>query len=162
MYTKTALFLPLLHAIILKGYEKWGHKMENRKFADKKDIFIVLFIFFAAALALFAIKLYPAPQKDEALFAVVTVKNEEVLCFDLSKYKQYTYLSLSEEYGVPVNFVLEDNKIRFAEVTCPDHTCENYGFIGGAGEIAVCLPNKTSVAIYYKSELPQKFLADAE
>lgn len=138
--------------------DMWGFRLDNRKFADKKDAFIIAAVLGFSLLAFFVLNYYFTADKNEPLYAVATLKNEEILCFDLNEYENYTYISLQETYGVDVNFILENHQIRFADVTCPDHTCENYGFIGRAGEVAVCLPNKTALGIYYKSELPAKFL----
>ena len=56
--------------------------------------------------------------------------------------------SLEEDYGVPVSFQIEIHKIRFIQVTCPDHICENAGFLSMEGQSAVCMPNRTSLSIY--------------
>ena len=56
--------------------------------------------------------------------------------------------SLEEDYGVPVSFQIENHKIRFVQVTCPDHICENAGLLSMEGQSAVCMPNRTSLSIY--------------
>ena len=40
-----------------------------------------------------------------------------------------------------------DHKIRFVNVTCPDHLCEGFGFISLPTQTAVCMPNRVSVLI---------------
>lgn len=48
---------------------------------------------------------------------------------------------------VPVSFEVKDHKIRFVNVTCPDHLCEGFGFISLPTQTAVCMPNRVSVLI---------------
>ena len=46
--------------------------------------------------------------------------------------------SLEEDYGIPVSFQIEGHRIRFVQVTCPDHICEKCGvFIYGRAKRGV-------------------------
>ena len=84
--------------------------------------------------------------KADALEAVVIVKNQEVLVISLSQHEGTEQISL-ESYGVPASLEISENRIRFIRVDCPDHICENTGFIGKAYQSAVCMPNKAAVSI---------------
>lgn len=53
----------------------------------------------------------------------------------------------------PVSFEIKDHKIRFIQVTCPDHLCEQTGWCSKPGERAVCMPNRTAVVCYAENEL---------
>lgn len=64
----------------------------------------------------------------------------------------YTF-RIEEETGRPVSFEVRDGRIRFIDVTCPDHLCEQTGWCQNPGDRAVCLPNRTSLICYDKASL---------
>lgn len=81
----------------------------------------------------------------EAGTAYVSVGGEQILVLPLaSAPDQRIDLSV---YGVPASLEILDHKIRFVEVICPNHTCEQTGFVWKDGQSAICLPNQTAVVI---------------
>lgn len=77
--------------------------------------------------------------------AHVTVNGEQVL--ELSLKDSWDQRIDLRVYGVPATLEIQDHKIRFVDVTCPDHICEKTGWIWRDGQTAVCMPNRTSVVI---------------
>lgn len=46
-----------------------------------------------------------------------------------------------------IRFEVKDGAIRFIEADCPDHICEDAGFLSRRGETAACLPRDTILTI---------------
>lgn len=42
-----------------------------------------------------------------------------------------------------VHLQVEDGKIRFIDSPCPDHLCEDFGWLEKSGDYAVCMPAST-------------------
>ena len=63
--------------------------------------------------------------------------------------------SIQAETGKPVRFQVGAEGIRFIQVDCPDHLCEEMGWCLTPGNRAVCLPNRTFLAVYDRRELPK-------
>ncbi len=55
---------------------------------------------------------------------------------------------------VPVFFEVGNGRIRFTDVDCPDKLCEGFGWLESAGQTAVCMPNRVSVTLYERADLP--------
>ncbi len=51
------------------------------------------------------------------------------------------------EGNYPVELVVEDGTIRFANARCPDHDCERFGRLSKPGEWAACLPAQVVVRL---------------
>ena len=119
--------------------------MENRDFSLKKrDLLILLAVFLLAAAAwLF----WRATASSEQNLAVITLDGAEIRRIDLQKEPDGRF-SLQEQYGVPVSFEVKDGAIRFVDVDCPDHICENTGWVSLEGQTAVCMPNRTALSVY--------------
>lgn len=67
--------------------------------------------------------------------------------------RRATWWDLSP-YGVEVELELVDQPNPIPQIDCPDHICVNTGFISQEFQSAVCLPNKTAIAIYTPEDLP--------
>jgi len=77
--------------------------------------------------------------------AYVSISGQRVLELSLkSTPDQIIDLSV---YGVPASLEVKDHKIRFINVTCPDHICEKTGWVWMDGQSAVCMPNRTAVVV---------------
>ena len=112
----------------------------------KKDLAVIGALLLLADSCWLAYRLsYRPPEKQN--LAVIMVDGQEVMRLNLLEEKDRIF-SLEEDYGVPVSFQIENHKIRFIQVTCPDHICENAGFLSMEGQSAVCMPNRTSLSIY--------------
>ena len=119
--------------------------MENRDFSLKKrDLLILLAVFLLAAAAwLF----WRATASSEQNLAVITLDGVEIRRIDLETEPDGVF-SLQQEYGVPVSFEVKEGAIRFVDVDCPDHICEDEGFVSLEGQTAVCMPNRVALSIY--------------
>ncbi|RLL13186.1 NusG domain II-containing protein [Anaerotruncus massiliensis (ex Liu et al. 2021)] len=102
-----------------------------------------------AGLALF----FYWPRSGDTV-AVVSVDGTALYRIDLSRTARPYTFRIEEETGRPVSFEVADGRVRFVEVTCPDHICERTGWCGAPGERAVCMPNRTTLVCYERGELP--------
>ena len=81
--------------------------------------------------------------------AYVTVSGEQVLELPLAQTTdQIIDLGV---YGIPAFLEVKEHKLRFVNVTCPDHICEKTGWVWQDGQSAVCMPNLVSVVIVEES-----------
>ena len=46
-----------------------------------------------------------------------------------------------------VHIQVQDGAARFVDSPCPDHLCENFGWLSRAGDWAACLPAKASLTL---------------
>ena len=116
-------------------------------FALQKRDWVVIgaLLLLAAGCWLFYRSTYRPPQEQN--LAVIMIDGKEVMRLNLLEETDRIF-SLEEDYGIPVSFQIEDHRIRFVQVTCPDHICENAGYLSMEGQSAVCMPNRTSLSIY--------------
>ncbi|MDD2955516.1 MAG: NusG domain II-containing protein [Oscillospiraceae bacterium] len=119
--------------------------MENRKKFLKKSDLILIAVLLLAALA-GGLWYRAAAAQGGRNIAVITVDGKEYMRLDLNR-EEDQLIHLQDTAGVPVSFEILDHKIRFVQVSCPDHICENTGFVYLEGQSAVCMPNRTSVWI---------------
>lgn len=120
---------------------------KNRSFRMKKADWAILCVLLVLAAGCWIFyQLSYQPPKEQNL-AVIMVDGKEQLRLNLLEETDRT-LSLKESCGVPVSFQIKDQKIRFVDVDCPDHICENAGFLSMEGQTAVCMPNRVSLSIY--------------
>ena len=120
--------------------------MEKRDFSlGKRDLLILLAVAVLALAGWFFWQgsLDPAGQN----LAVIALDGVEIRRIDLQKEPDGRF-SLQEQYGVPVSFEVKDGAIRFVDVDCPDHICENTGWVSLEGQTAVCMPNRTALSVY--------------
>ncbi len=52
-----------------------------------------------------------------------------------------------ESAGYTVHLEVENGAIRFVDSPCPDHLCENYGWLSQTGDFAACMPALVSVVV---------------
>lgn len=45
------------------------------------------------------------------------------------------------------NIIIENNKVRVINSTCPDGICENFGNISNSGQSIICMPNRLVIKI---------------
>lgn len=112
--------------------------MKKNKYTIAASIIIVLL----AAAALFA----TMRPKVAGEFAYIIVDSEEYMKINLTTSKNEVF-SILEETGKQVSFEIKDGKIRFVNVTCPDHICERTGFVFAEGQTAACLPNRVLLVV---------------
>lgn len=98
--------------------------------------------------------LYLPRSHSDDVIAVISVNGQEYLRVDLSE-AQNRRIDLRGSAGKPVSFEVSENRIRFVDVTCPDHVCEKAGWCSQPGDRAVCMPNRTALICYTRGELPK-------
>ena len=106
----------------------------------KADIIIIAVLFIAAA-ALYGIFGLTAKKGADA---EVLVEGRPVKMLPLDTDAVYI------PEGKNLRIEVKDGGVAVTESDCPDKICVNTGFIGTAGQTAVCLPNAVSVVV--KSE----------
>lgn len=75
-------------------------------------------------------------------FAVVSYDGRTVMEIPLDRDGFYAL-----EEDPTVRFEVKDGAVAFVDATCPDKVCEKEGFLSRDGEMAVCLPRKTSLRV---------------
>ena len=120
---------------------------KNRSFRFKKTDWIILGVLLVLAAGSWLFYQISYREPVEQNLAVIMIDGKEAVRLNLLEEPNRTF-SLREDFGVPVSFQIQDHKIRFVEVDCPDHICENAGFLSMEGQTAVCMPNRTSLSIY--------------
>lgn len=119
--------------------------MYKSNFFNKKDIYIIISLLIISFIIYYLYN-YIFAQYDTVYAEIcINAKEKETILLDENKI-------FSVKSNPHVKFEIKDNKIRFLESDCPDKICVNTGFIGIAGQTAVCLPNKISLTI--KSNKP--------
>jgi len=98
------------------------------------------------ALTALAVLLVPESQSGGFATAFISVRGENVITLPLHSAQDQT-IYLMEEYGVPVTLEVQDGRIRFVNVVCPDLICVRTGWVHMDGQSAVCMPNRTAVVI---------------
>lgn len=116
----------------------------ERHTASKKDIILIAVLLLIAALmgSFFLLQ-----QQEEGSVAALSIDGNMVELYDLSK-ESDRIIDLRESYAVPILLEIKDGAICFKESVCPDHLCENYGYISRVTETAVCMPNRCVLTIY--------------
>ncbi len=81
---------------------------------------------------------------EKGNIAVVDFNNSDVYYeISLDVDGSYTF----SEGAFPVFLEVKDKKIAFLESRCPDHLCEDFGYIGNVDSYAVCMPAGVAVII---------------
>ena len=106
----------------------------------------------AAALVvcagLCAVWLWLRSQQDASpagLTAVLYHNNQPIACWQLSDAP--AAVDLQADYQLPIRLEFDNGQVRFVDVDCPDHICEQTGFISQPGESIVCMPNRAVLTI---------------
>lgn len=111
----------------------------KRKCFSKTDFFLI-----AAVLLIVLAFWLPSLFGNGDVTAEVTVNGETVLKLDLQK------IDAPREFPLDNGVVLlaEKQSIRVLSADCPDALCVQAGALSRAGEVAVCVPNQTVVALH--------------
>ena len=110
----------------------------------KLTVFVLAMITAVSAAALFWQK---ASSGGSGLSAVISIDGREVRAIPLSEEGEPFELHLNDQFGVDIVLECEDGKIRFKTSDCPDKVCINSGWLSRDMDIAVCMPNRTSVVV---------------
>ncbi len=80
--------------------------------------------------------------EGEKKYVEVYYKNELIETIDISKNQLYTYKG---SYGT-FHLEVKDTKYHATNVDCPNHDCENVGWVSlGDSKSIVCVPNEIYV-----------------
>lgn len=77
--------------------------------------------------------------------AELAVDGQVVLTIPLEG-AQPQVIDLREPFGLPASVEVREGSARFVQVDCPDHICEQTGWIGPLAPTAVCMPNRMSLS----------------
>ncbi len=120
----------------------------NSNAKSQKIAVIVLAVIIAASLAFV---LFQSLAKGESLCAVVSIEDKKVAVIALDAKYDQREIDL-KQFGVDVVLETEGDRVRFKTSSCPDKICINNGWLSRDMDIAVCMPNKTSVVVMPRSQ----------
>ena len=112
-----------------------------KKLITKKDFVLVIIVLVVSSAGLILVN-----SADKGKTATIKVDGEVV-----------ETLSLNEDTSVEFNNVViacENGEIYVKESTCTDKVCMRSGKISKSGEGIICAPNRVSIEIDGKSDLP--------
>jgi hypothetical protein len=102
-------------------------------------LIIALVLAFAVSIALY----FLLPKGTENI-ALITQDGKILKQLDLTTAQDETFvLDVNGHYKLEIL----NKKLRIVEADCPDKVCVATGYIGKAGQIIVCLPNKLAIEI---------------
>ena len=67
--------------------------------------------------------------------------------YDHSDLAFFSCTSVSYTHLYTIHLEVKDGAIAFVDSPCPDHLCENYGWLSREGDWAACLPARASLTI---------------
>ena len=110
--------------------------------AWKKNVLFALVVLALAAAILIAVRVLH-PGKGSGLQAVVDFGSgvSETLSLD----KDYDYLYDVGDYVVHLQ--VKDGAVSFQDSQCPDHVCEQFGWLDKEGAWAACVPAGVYVVV---------------
>jgi hypothetical protein len=105
----------------------------------RNDIILIIVVLIIGIVA----GLYFFLNKKTSGKAVLKYGNNLSMDIDLSKDREIDL----ESNGIKIHLNIKDGAIAFIHSECPDHICEQFGYIKNVGDSAVCLPARASVTI---------------
>lgn len=118
--------------------------MFSIKKVQKKELIIIAAVLLVCAAAAVCLYLFSPHGRTAIVSYIGTDKTEKI---PLDKNGVYT---ITQDVKLTVTLRVENGAIRFENSQCPDHICENFGYISREGEYAVCLPAGLSVTVSEK------------
>ena len=107
----------------------------------RNDILLILLLMFMALAGM----LFFSSLTGDHVIAVIKQDGQVVERIDLDRIKEPRTITVTGSYHN--NIKVEPHRIRFEKSDCPEQICVNTGWLSDYGDIAVCLPNKTVIAI---------------
>lgn len=120
-------------------------KNTNKLFFKKSDL-LLLGVLVALAVGLFVYFRWGKASGGQNVVAVATIgygAGQTTQTIPLHK-EGITYI---DNASLPVQLEVKDGAIRFVNSVCPDHKCENFGWLRQEGDWAACIPGAVSVTI---------------
>ena len=111
-------------------------QQKNRRGLRQNLIFAALVLALAAGLALWRQATAPAPVAQlDYTGGQMTIAPDRDATYDI----------VSGDYTIHLQ--VQNGAIRFVDSPCPDHLCENFGWLSRTGDWAACLPAKASLTL---------------
>lgn len=108
----------------------------------KNDLLIVILVLIVGSVFLLFNNL--KSSGGENLVAEIQINGEHYKTVDLTEEMQL--IDIKSKYGHNI-VQISNNGAEMIESDCPNHVCEETGFINKPNEMIVCLPNRLSVEI---------------
>lgn len=108
----------------------------------KNDFIIVLLVLVVGSVFLLFNNLKSSGKEN--LVAEIQINGEHYKTVDLTEEKQL--IDIESKYGHNI-VQISNNGVEMIESDCPNHVCEETGFIHKPNQMIVCLPNRLSVEI---------------
>ena len=118
-------------------------KKNTKKNTDKKFNINKLLIISVLVVSV-VVLLYQRATSTTGSVAIVDFSNSDVV-YEISLDKDDTYTFSEGTY--PIFLEVKDGAIRFYDSQCPDHLCEDFGYISQINNYAVCMPAGAAVVI---------------
>lgn len=118
--------------------KKNKNKKENKKFNINK--ILILSVLVLSAVVLFIQR----TTSTTGSVAIVDFSGSSVV-YEIPLDIEDTYTFTEGTY--PIYLEVKDGAIRFYDSQCPDHLCEDFGFISQINNYAVCMPAGAAVII---------------
>lgn len=122
----------------MEEQEKNGQELSAQKpvFARRRDVLIIVALLLVAVVLYFAFT-FGRGQGGLARVTVLQAGGEQIVTeVNLSK-DEIIHI---EGAALPVTLEVLEGRIRFIHSQCPDHVCENAGWLQYEGDEAICLP----------------------
>ena len=117
-------------------------------FFRRKDL-IIIAVLLLAALIFYFVFVANRAQGGTAQITIRPIGGEQIVQeISLSEDRIITI----EEAPIPVTLEVQGGRIRFIHSQCPDHVCENVGWLQHEGDEAVCLPAGVLVRVIVESD----------
>ena len=113
-------------------------KLKDKKFNINKILILSVLVISAAVLFL------QRATSTKGNIAIVDFSNSNVV-YEISLEVEDSYTFSEGTY--PIYLEVKDHAIRFFNSQCPDHLCEDFGFISNINSYAVCMPAGAAVVI---------------
>ncbi|MBC7960076.1 MAG: NusG domain II-containing protein [Vallitaleaceae bacterium] len=112
------------------------------------DIVVLAVVALIIALSTVGVWMSGNVDKSQGSIAVIRQNNKEIKRIDLNKVSKPETIVLDGNYENKI--IVENGRIRFIESNCKDLVCVKVGWLQKPGDMAVCLPNKTSIRLQGK------------
>ena len=77
--------------------------------------------------------------------SIVLIKSDGIMVKEASLKNNREFLIKSKEGELTC--IIQDQKVKVVESTCPDKLCIKQGWISNQGESIICLPNRITITI---------------
>ena len=125
---------------IINNY-RWGVALKDYRTKTSKSSILTTILICIVCILIVSIKSY---SNKDSIYAVISVDGTTVKVIELSSAKDEVF-SIDGVQGI--TFEVNSNRVRFATNDCKNQVCVHTGYISKVGDMAVCLPKKTTIQI---------------